>query len=84
VVLAPTAVSAAALAWARFRDRSPAETLSRAMAIAALLLAVVYAPLLVVTAGQEQTMKEGLERTLKGEGRYLAELQGKAWPPQVW
>lgn len=49
----------------------------------ACALAVLYGGLTLWTARQESAVNYGLERSLHGEGQYLAELTGKPWPGPV-
>lgn len=49
----------------------------------ACLLAVFYGGLTLWTVRQESAVNYGLERSLHGEGQYLAQLTGKPWPGPV-
>ena len=44
------------------------------------LLVLLYGVLAVVTVRQEARLNYGLERSLHGEGQYLAQLTGETWP----
>jgi len=46
-------------------------------------LAILYGGLTLWTIRQESAVNYGLERSLHGEGQYLAELTGKPWPGPV-
>ena len=46
-------------------------------------LAVLYGGLTLWTVRQEGTVNHGLERSLHGEGQYLAQLTGRSWPGPV-
>ena len=48
---------------------------------AALLLMVAYGATLFVTLQKEAQANSALDRILQSEPRYLAELQGRSWPP---
>ena len=43
-------------------------------------LMVVYGPLTLWTVQQEARANYGLERSLHGEGQYLAQITGQEWP----
>ena len=47
------------------------------------LLVVLYGVLTVFTVRQEARLNYGLERSLHGEGQYLALLTGESWPGPV-
>jgi len=47
------------------------------------LLVLLYGVLTVFTVRQEARMNYGLERSLHGEGQYLAQLTGEKWPGPV-
>ena len=57
-----------------FRDTAPP---------LACALALLYCGLTLWTVHQENAVNLGLERSLHGEGQYLAELTGKPWPSPV-
>ena len=44
------------------------------------LLVLLYGVLAVVTVRQEARLNYGLERSLHGEGQYVAQLTGETWP----
>ncbi len=44
------------------------------------LLVLLYGLLTVITVRQEARLNYGLERSLYGEGQYLAQLTGEKWP----
>jgi hypothetical protein len=46
-------------------------------------LAILYGGLTLWTVRQESAVNYGLERSLHGEGSYLADLTGKPWPGPV-
>ncbi|HLK57939.1 MAG TPA: hypothetical protein VKU00_15335 [Chthonomonadaceae bacterium] len=48
---------------------------------AALILMAVYGATLFVTLQKEAQANSALDRILQSEPRYLAELQGRSWPP---
>lgn len=49
----------------------------------ACVLAILYGGLTLWTVRQESAVNYGLERSLHGEGQYLAQLTGKPWPGPV-
>lgn len=57
-----------------FRDTAPP---------LACALALLFGGLTLWTVHQENAVNSGLERSLHGEGQYLAELTGKPWPSPV-
>lgn len=76
----PSLLSLGALIVAGARRRNPAAVLCRVLSLAALVFGLVFAGLSFYTARQEARVSQGLDRTLNGEGKYLAELLGKSWP----
>ncbi len=57
-----------------------------AMLVCALMLVcglmLVYGGLTLWTVQQEARANDGLERSLHGEGQYLAQLSGQVWPKE--
>ena len=52
----------------------------RTGAVLVPLLVLLYGVLAVVTVRQEARLNYGLERSLHGEGQYVAQLTGETWP----
>lgn len=79
----PTVVLVMALIIAAVRRKAPAAVLSRTFFCTSLVLAIGYAGLLGVTAGQNARLSAGMEQSLQGEGPYLATLLGRTWPGAI-